>query len=361
MQVRPVAPVAIGKPLGQGFNHLVELVSGKLPVGIGPAAKVEKPVLVPLLGGAGGHHLLAQDVQGPGGNFERVQVAPADGPAQGGAFHQFVAGQGKERPLGNAAYLVARAPDPLQQQPDGTGRTNLAHQVHVADVDAQFQGSGGDADLDIAMLEPLLGGQPRGAGQTAVVGRHRVFPHPFRKLVGYPLHQPPRVDEHQRGVVTGRQSRDGVQRLPPDFVGGDRPQLVGGKADGKFDFPGAARVHNQAVRGAGGGNAAVAHQEAGHLVDRALGGRQADAGYGAVGQGAQPLHRQGKVGSPLVVGHGVDFVQDDGLDLPEAPASAFGSQQDVKGLRGSNQDVGAAVSPFSAVPTPECRRCERRS
>ena len=65
---------------------------------------------------------------------------------------------------------MSRPSHPLHQQSDGAGRTNLANQVDVADVDAQLQRGGGDADLDLPVFQLLLGIPPGRPRQAAVVG-----------------------------------------------------------------------------------------------------------------------------------------------------------------------------------------------
>jgi hypothetical protein len=105
-----------------------------------------------------------------------VQFAPAHAVEQGGAFDQVVAGGGEQAPLGRAADLVSGAADPLQKAVDGARRADLAHQVDIADIDAQLQRGGGDQHLQFAALEPLLGVQAQLLGQAAVVGGHGVLP-----------------------------------------------------------------------------------------------------------------------------------------------------------------------------------------
>ena len=53
----------------------------------------------------------------------------------------------------------------------------MADQVHHPNVYSQLQGGGGHADLDLALLQLFLGGQPGGPGQAAVMGNHRLFSH----------------------------------------------------------------------------------------------------------------------------------------------------------------------------------------
>ena len=56
-------------------------------------------------------------------------------------------------------------------------------------------------------------------------------------------------------------------------------------------------------------------------------------------QSFQPLQRKRQMRAALVVGHGVDFVDDDGLDIAQNGAASFRRQQDVKRLRRGDQNV----------------------
>ena len=52
------------------------------------------------------------------------------------------------------------------------------------------------------------------------MGNHRRFSHALGKLMGDSLHQPPGVDEDQRGAMTTYQIGYRIQSLAPDLVGG---------------------------------------------------------------------------------------------------------------------------------------------
>ena len=66
----------------------------------------------------------------------------------------------KMRPLGVAPIQCPDTADALQGHRDGSRRTDLASQVHGADVDAEFQRSRRDYGAQFAVLQPLLGVQP---------------------------------------------------------------------------------------------------------------------------------------------------------------------------------------------------------
>ena len=158
--------------------------------------------------------------------------------------------------------------------------------------------------------------------------------------MGHPLHQPAGVDENQRDGVGLGEPGDGVQGLAPDFVGGDGTKFLLRQRHGQVNLPAAARVHDHAIRIARGIDVPVAHQEAGHLRQGPLGGGQADASDWLLGKLAQALHREGQVRAPLVVGHGVDLVQNQRMDVLQPPPTALRGQQDVQRLGGGDEDVG---------------------
>ena len=117
-----------------------------------------------------GDDLLHQDVGGLRRNFELVEFAGAHLADEGGLLEEVVAGGGEEAALGDGSAPVAGAADALHGDGDGAGGGDLADEVDVADVDAEFERGGGDEDLDLAVLQALLGVEAEVAGERAVVG-----------------------------------------------------------------------------------------------------------------------------------------------------------------------------------------------
>ncbi len=60
----------------------------------------------------------------------------------------------------------------------------------------------------------------------------------------------------------------------------------------------------------------------------------------AADEGVEAFESKGEVGAALVVGDGVDLVDDDGAHVGEVLARAGGGEQEVEGLRGGDEDVG---------------------
>ena len=192
----------------------------------GAAHQVEQLVFAELLAGAGGHHLLRQNVERVARNLQAVELAAADGAHQRGAFHQLVARGGEERGPWAARPPMPGAADALQRHRDGARRADLAHQVDRADIDAQFERGGGHHRAQFAVLEAPLGLQAQGARQAAVVRQHGIFAQPLGQVMRHALGQAARVDEDQGGAVLADQLGHAVVDLAPHFVAGHGAQFV---------------------------------------------------------------------------------------------------------------------------------------
>src|SRR5207253_7942569 len=88
------------------------------------------------------------------------------------ALDQVIAREREDAPLRDAFDGVAGAAYPLQESGDAMRRRDLAHEIHMADIDAELERRGGDQHLELALAQPLLGIQACFLRQTAVVRRH---------------------------------------------------------------------------------------------------------------------------------------------------------------------------------------------
>ena len=77
-----------------------------------------------------------------------IELAPPDRRQQRRAFDQVVARLGKQAALRRAMDGVAGAADALQQRGDAPRRSDLAHQIDVADVDAELERRRRDHDAE---------------------------------------------------------------------------------------------------------------------------------------------------------------------------------------------------------------------
>ena len=165
---------AVVKPSASIRTTAVEVLARQCRVRPGAAHQREQLVLAVLAAGDLGDDLLRQHVERRGRHAQRIEFAAAHAVEQGGAFDQFVARLRKQARLRRAADGVAGAAGALQEGRDRARRAELADQVHVADVEPEFQRRGRHQHLQVAPLEPLFRVQPGFAREAAVVRRHGV-------------------------------------------------------------------------------------------------------------------------------------------------------------------------------------------
>ncbi len=161
----------------------------KLRIGISAADEIEQCRLGPFVGGDFGDDLLREHVERVARDRQPIELAALDGVEQRRAFDQLVARQRKEARLGHAADLVARAARALQERRDGARRPQLAHELDVADVDAELERRRGDEHLELAVLQALLGLLAQLLRHAAVV-RHHMLDADAAPTDGVP-HAPP--------------------------------------------------------------------------------------------------------------------------------------------------------------------------
>ena len=232
------------------------------------------------------------------------------------------------------------AADALQRHRDGARRADLADQVHRADIDAQFERSGGHHGAQFAVLEALLGVQAQRARQAAVMRQDDVLAQALLQVMRHALGQAARVDEDQRGAILADQVGQAVVDLAPHFVAGHGAQFVARHFHRHFH--GAAMAHVD--------DAGMVAQECRDFLDGLDGGGKADAlrprESALLHQAVQARQRERQVRAALIVRHGVDFVHDQGAHLRQHLARLRGGQQNVERFRRGDQDV----RPFARHP-----------
>ncbi len=166
--------------------------------------------------------------------------------------------------------------------------------------------------------QPLLDDATAGRREAPVVGGHLergvdlaarggdgalLGAEPEGQLVGHPLGHLPGVDEDQRGAVLEHVPGDPVEDVGELRTAGHRLELAVGQLDGHVEVAGVPAV-DDGRRGAVGIDAG---EQAGHHLERALGGRQPDALQPAAPLGDQvgePLQAEGEVGARACPGPG---------------------------------------------------------
>ena len=115
---------------------------------------------------------------------------------------------------------------------------------------------------------------------------------------------------------------------------------MGGTSTAEIELALVADVDDHGI---GRGYFAIAGEKMRDLFDRLLRGRKADAHRRLVSQRFQPLERKRQVRAALVVGDGVNFVDDHGLDVAQDGAALVRGQQNVERLGRGHQNVRRAL------------------
>ena len=114
------------------------------------------------------------------------------------AFEQIVARGGENAAFGYRSAPVAGAADTLQANGNRTRRTDLANQIDTADIDSEFERSGGHQRANFSGFQFSFGGEPQLARETAVMRGDGVLSQAFAEMMRHALGETARVDEDER-------------------------------------------------------------------------------------------------------------------------------------------------------------------
>jgi hypothetical protein len=128
-------------------------------------------------------------------NFELVEFPGAHLTDKRGLLEQIVPGGCEESTFRDSPTPVASATDALHSHCDSASGADLADEIDVADVDAEFEGCGGDKYLDLAAFETLFGIKTEVSREAAVVRCHVFVTQTFGQGKGDFFYEAPGVDE----------------------------------------------------------------------------------------------------------------------------------------------------------------------
>ncbi len=160
--------------------------------------------------------------------------------------------------------------------------------------------------------------------------------------MGQPLGHAPGVDEDQGRSVLFHVPGDPVEDVTHLLPGGHRFEILTRQLDGEIEVPPMAHVHHLAPGAAIGVATTLpcSHEEPGQSFDGALGGRESDPGRAPGTQFIQTFETEREMRSALVPGHGMDFIDDYRTYAGQHGAAALGGQEQVKGFRSRDQNLG---------------------
>ena len=307
---------------------------------------------------------MRENVERAQGRADAVEFSGADRAHRSRGLQEFVAGQREEHALGHAPEPVTGAAHPLQECRKRARRADVADQVDMSDVDAEFKRSGGDDDRHIARLELPLGGETDALVEAAVVCGDLVHAEFLPESVRDAFDQAPGVHEHDCRSVHGGEFDDPVVHGIAQFMARDRAEFeVGHGLDREIHRAAVAGVDDGAVRCSAGGDRVGSDQPTRDFVERLLGRGQPDplerppSGPGETrggfvveqGQGRvatatavrggpagparalghqrfESFDREGQVRAALVAGHRVDLVHDQGARTRQHAAALVGGE-----------------------------------
>src|SRR4029077_9233089 len=209
--------------------------------------------------------------------------------------------------LWRAVDGMAGATNALQKARDRAWRAQLADEVDVADINAEFEGGSGDQGLELAMLEPLLGVESLLLGEAAMMRCHVLLSKQVREVAYHTLGQPARVDENEGRSVFSDQIGQPLIELIPDLcghhcfeggIGHFQCQIAGATVSGIYDH-GSIRTP-----------ACGAYQKPRDFLDRLLRGREADALQTIAAEASKALKGKCQMAAALVRCQRVNLVHD---------------------------------------------------
>ena len=338
MQVCAACAYARGVALGQHLQHRIELLALQIAVRHRAAEVVEQLGFDPFPCSHFGDDLLAEHIQRLRRQDQRVEFTARHAMQQRCAFHQFIARSRKQAALWRCANRVARAAHPLQKGGDRARRTDLAHQIHIANVDAQFQRCRGYQRAQLAALQFLFGIKTQFLCQTAVMRGDGFLAEPQRQMPHGTLGHAAGVDEDQRGAVFVRKLRKAVENGFPGFVRHHRRQRDRRQFQGQIAVSNVAGVDDRARARIPTGLCVTA-EEISHGLDGFLRGGKADALEGFFAQRFQPFQGQHQMAAALARVERVDFIDDHAAHVAQHRPARFGTEQHVKRFGRGDEDV----------------------
>ncbi len=150
------ADPAAGVAAGEHLEDEIEVAAGEVVVGVRAANGREELVRAPVVRDHHGEQHLGEDIEGAGDRFELLDLAVEDAFRHHRRFEEIPAEQRHEASPTGLADAVARSAEPLQGRCDRWRRLDHDDLVDGADVDPEFEGTGGDDGLEFAVLEALF-------------------------------------------------------------------------------------------------------------------------------------------------------------------------------------------------------------
>ena len=343
---RPQLGELLGRvPAGEHVEHVLQLLARQVVEGPGAADEIVELVDGDLLLCADGDDLLGEDVQRVARDARLLDQPFLHAPDHDRRLEEVGPELREDAALGGLVEAMAGAADPLEPAGDGLRRLHLDDEVDGAHVDPELQRGGGDETRDVAALQQLFDLDPLLARERAVVSARDLVLGQLVQAQREALGETAVVDEDDRGAVLAHELEERRVDRRPDRVALARLAHVLERNDD-------AEVELLARAGVDELDRPAAGDEAADLLERALGGGEADALDRLVHEPLEPLEAERQVRASLRAGDGMHLVDDDDADVAEVVAGAGREQQEER-LGGRDEDVRRALEHRR----PLLRRC----
>ena len=149
MQIGAAAAALRGDAVGEHAHHGVEILALEIAIRIGAAHEVEELVFAVFARRDFRDDLLRRARRADAREYAARSSSPRR--TESSSATQSISSSrlaGKMRPFGTPPHGVIGAADALQEHRDAARRAELAHQLDVADVDAELERRRGHHDLE---------------------------------------------------------------------------------------------------------------------------------------------------------------------------------------------------------------------
>ena len=182
--------------------------------------------------------------------------------------------------------------------------------------------------------QPVLDSLAAFARERPVVRGHQLLAEPLAELMGHPLGQLARVDEHERRPVLGHVAGDSVEDVVELVARDRRLELAVGQLERDARGVAGARCR----RSSGSGSPAPTSRRAATSSGRTVADRPIRTG-GCSATAWRRSSVSGQMRPPFVAGECVNLIDDDRLHGGERGPGALGGQVQVQRLRSGDEQV----------------------
>ena len=216
-------------------------------------------------------------------------------------------------------------------------RADLADQIDVPDVDAQFQRRGGDERAQPSDLQSRLRVEPLLFRQAAVMRGDGVFTETIAEMSRDALRHAAGVHEDERRLMGGDERRQPVVILLPDLLRHDRIEWRA--RESRCPDPSGDDVPRRRYRDESPWTPLAPRR---NRATSSIGFWVADSPSRSSGRSAiccKPFERKRQVGATPRADDRVDLVDDNRTNRPQHVAAALRREQEVQRLGRGHQDV----------------------